>query len=157
MEGRLDSSPLAGSSGPTEPDRFEAGTPAIVNVIAFAKALRLIRRFRDGRLPEPQTAEQARGSCADILHRDELEKHSGRELLDELRRTLIGRNVRVPTAEGTKPYINLDNGASTPTFTPIWDAVCLTWRQPAEVQEEIIREVKSICAEVLGAPRQSTT
>src|SRR5659263_553683 len=29
------------------PDRFEAGTPAIVNVIAFAKALRLIQRFGD--------------------------------------------------------------------------------------------------------------
>ena len=27
------------------PDRFEAGTPAIVNVIAFAMALRLLRHF----------------------------------------------------------------------------------------------------------------
>ena len=27
------------------PDRFEAGTPAIVNVIAFARALRLVRRL----------------------------------------------------------------------------------------------------------------
>ena len=27
------------------PDRFEAGTPAIVNVIAFAVALRLIRQY----------------------------------------------------------------------------------------------------------------
>ena len=27
------------------PDKFEAGTPAIVNVIAFAKALRLIQHF----------------------------------------------------------------------------------------------------------------
>ena len=50
------------------------------------------------------------------------------------------------------PIINLDNGASTPTFTPIWDAVCQTWRQPRQVQQEIIHEVKSICAEVLGAP-----
>ena len=33
------------------PDRFEAGTPAIVNVIAFAKALRLIQQFRKGCLP----------------------------------------------------------------------------------------------------------
>ena len=89
---------------------------------------------------------------AEILYHDELEKYSGRELLDELRQTLIGRGVRVPTAEGARPYINLDNGASTPTFTPIWDAVCQTWRQPRQVQQEIIHEVKSICAEVLGAP-----
>ena len=72
--------------------------------------------------------------------------------MDELRQTLIGRGVRVPTVEGARPFINLDNGASTPTFAPIWDAVCQTWRQPGQVQQEIIQEVKSICAEVLGAP-----
>jgi selenocysteine lyase/cysteine desulfurase len=65
---------------------------------------------------------------------------------------MIGRRVRVPTVEGARPYINLDNAASTPTFTPIWDAACQTWRQPRQVQQEIIREVKSICARVLGAP-----
>ena len=72
--------------------------------------------------------------------------------MDELRQTLIGRGVRVPTVEGARPFINLDNAASTPTFTPIWDAVCQTWRQPRQVQDEIVQEVKSICAEVLGAP-----
>ena len=72
--------------------------------------------------------------------------------MDELRQTLIGRGVRVPTVEGARPYVNLDNGASTPTFTPIWNAVCQTWRQPRQVQQEIIHEVKSICADVLGAP-----
>jgi len=35
---------------------------------------------------------------------------------------------------------------------PIWNAVCQTWRQPRQVQQEIIHEVKSICADVLGAP-----
>ena len=34
----------------TAPDRFEAGTPAIVNVIAFAKALRLTQQLGDRRL-----------------------------------------------------------------------------------------------------------
>ena len=137
------------------PDRFEAGTPAIVNVIAFAVALRLIQRFgkdafRDAVAAEPASAEKP--AAADILYRDELEKYSGRELLDELRQTLIGRGVRVPTAEGARPFINLDNAASTPTFEPIWDAVCQTWRQPGHVQGEIIQEVRSICAEMLGAP-----
>jgi selenocysteine lyase/cysteine desulfurase len=73
-------------------------------------------------------------------------------LLDKLRQTLIGRSVRVPTAEGDRPYINLDNGVSTPTFIPIWDAVCRAWRQPRPVQREIVREVKAICAGFLGAP-----
>ena len=48
------------------PDRFEAGTPAIVNVIAFAVALRLIRRFgkdafRDAVAAKPASAESRGG------------------------------------------------------------------------------------------------
>jgi len=35
---------------------------------------------------------------------------------------------------------------------PIWNAVRQTWRQPGQVQGEIIHEVRSICAQVLGAP-----
>ena len=131
------------------PDRFEAGTPAIVNVIAFAGALRLIQHFGDDAFQDA-TAEKL--TATEILYHDELEKYSGRELLAELRQTLIGHGVRVPTVEGAQPFINLDNGASTPTFTPIWNAVCQTWRQPGQVQQEIVREVKSICATALGAP-----
>lgn len=136
-------------------DKFEAGTPAIVNIIAFAKALRLMQRFGNDALRDVG-AEKAAGDerrvTAEILYHDELDKYSGRELLDELRQTLIGQRVRVPTLEGRRPYINLDNGASTPTFTPIWDAVCRSWRQSELVQQEIIRQVESICAGVLGAP-----
>jgi selenocysteine lyase/cysteine desulfurase len=137
------------------PDRFEAGTPAIVNVIAFAVALHLIQRFgkdafRDAIAAKPASAERL--AAADILYRDELEKHSGRELLEALRQTLIGRGAHVPTAEGAKPFVNLDNAASTPTFEPIWNAACQTWRESGHVQGEIIQEVKTICAETLDAP-----
>jgi selenocysteine lyase/cysteine desulfurase len=131
------------------PDRFEAGTPAIVNVIAFALALQLTRRFGNDAF---RGAAAAGPTAADILYRDELEQYAGRALLAELRQTLIGHGVRVATAEGARPFINLDNGASTPTFAPIWDAVWQTWRRPAQVQQEIVHEVKSICADVLGAP-----
>jgi len=130
-------------------DKFEAGTPAIVNVITFARALQLIRQFGKGAF---FAADAERRTAGDILYRDELEKFSGRELLSALRATLIGRGVSVPTLEGARPFINLDNGASTPTFEPIWEAVCQTWRQGEQVQGEIVREVRSICAEVLGAP-----
>jgi selenocysteine lyase/cysteine desulfurase len=131
------------------PDKFEAGTPAIINIIAFAKALQLIRHYGENVF---QNATPEKLTAAEILYHDDLEKYFGTELLDKLRRTLIGRNVRVPTAEGIKSYIHLDNGASTRTFAPIWDAVCLTLRQPGKVQEEIVHEVKSICSSVLGAP-----
>ncbi len=130
-------------------DKFEAGTPAVVSVIAFARALQLIRQFGKDAFLEAG-AEQR--TAADILYHDELEKFSGRELLAALRPTLIGQRVPVPTLGGSRTFINLDNGASTPTFEPIWDAVCQAWRQPEQVQREIVREVKSICAGVLGAP-----
>ncbi len=131
------------------PEKFEAGTPAIVNVIAFARALRLSQHFGKDAF---QSADADRRTAAEILYHDELEKYSGRELLAELRKTLIGQGVRVPTLKGDRPYVNLDNAASTPTFTPIWDAVCQAWRQPGQVQREIVQEVKSICGDVLGAP-----
>ena len=131
------------------PDRFEAGTPAIVNVIAFAKALRLIQWPGKAIFQNTSSGTQ---TADEILYHDELEQYSGRALWHELRQTLIGRGKRVPTVNGDQPFINLDNGASTPTFMPIWEAVRQTWRQSRQVQQEIIHEVKSICAEVLGAP-----
>jgi selenocysteine lyase/cysteine desulfurase len=132
------------------PDKFEAGTPAIINVIAFAKALQLIRHFGHNIFLNATTEGLI---ATEILNHDELETYSGRELLDKLRQTLIGSSVRVPTVDGPKPYINLDNGASTPTFNPIWDVVCKAWRQPRQVQQAIIQEVKSICTSILGAPQ----
>ncbi len=132
------------------PDIFEAGTPAIINIIAFACALRMSMKcgkdiFRNP-APEKLTASE-------ILHGDDPETSSGRELLDALREKQIGRTVLVPTAEGLRPYINLDNSASTPTFTPIWNAFRHTLRAPAHIHQDLIREVKDICAGVLGAPR----
>src|SRR5664279_5689433 len=131
------------------PDKFEAGTPPILNVIAFAKALLMIRNFGDDSF---KFVHGEKVSAMDILYKDDLVKYSGRKLLDELRLTLIGRNVLVPTSEGVRPYINFDHAASTPTFTPVWETVCQTWQQPRQVQQEIIHEVRSICSSVLGAP-----
>ncbi len=134
------------------PDKFEAGTPAIINVIAFAVALRVVRRLGKDAFREAAAEER---TVAEILYRDELEGYSGRELLEELRQTLIGRGIRVPTSEGLRPYINLDNAASTPTFAQIWNSVSQTWRQPRQVQRQIVQEVKSVCAGALGAPLEA--
>ena len=127
------------------PDRFEPGTPAIVNVVAFARALQLGYDAPG----DPAVTER---SARDILRHDRLAEYSGRQLLDELRKTLIGQRVPVPTLSGLKPFVNLDNAASTPTFEPVWGAVQEAWRQPEQVRREIVQEVKLICAEALGAP-----
>ena len=133
----------------SSPDRFEAGTPAIINVIAFARALQLIKQFGNKIF---LNAAIEKLSASEILYHDDLEKLTGQELLDQLKKTMIGRGVLVPTAEGIRSYINLDNSASTPTFEPIWKSVLETWRQPLHIQQEIIQEVRSICAGALGAP-----
>lgn len=131
------------------PDKFEAGTPAIINVIAFAKALLLIKLSGRDIFLDPAIEKL---TAKEILYHDELENFSGKELLYEFRQTLIGRNIRVPTRNGERPYINLDNSASTQTFTPVWNAFRQTLKQSGPLQQEIIREVKSICAGMLGAP-----
>lgn len=132
------------------PDKFEAGTPAIINVIAFAKALQMIQRSgKDiflNSIPE-------KIPVADILYRDDLKKISGQELLEELRKTQVGREVQVPTRQGTRAFINLDNSASTPTFIPIFEAFKKALNQPKSIQKEIIQEVKSIISGFLNAPR----
>ena len=132
-----------------EPDRFEAGTPAIINVIAFAKALKLIKHFGNDAFPGPDSEKL---TVTEILFNDEMNNYSGKELLNELRLTMIGKEILVPTIEGNRSFINLDNAASTPTFEPVWNAVRQTWNQPGDVQQEVIEEVRSICSEVLGAP-----
>jgi selenocysteine lyase/cysteine desulfurase len=132
------------------PHKFEAGTPSIINIITFARALLIIRKSGKDYFINPSSEKL---TATDILYRDELEEYSGRELLEELRQTLIGRNISVPIAEGVRPYINLDNSASTPAFTPVWNAVRQTLRQSIEIQREVIFEVKSVCSHILGAPQ----
>ncbi|HSH19320.1 MAG TPA: aminotransferase class V-fold PLP-dependent enzyme, partial [Draconibacterium sp.] len=132
------------------PDRFESGTPAIINVIAFARALQIIQQSGNDIFKNPAGEKL---SARDILYHDELENYTGEDLLDKLKQSLIGRGIPVPTAEGLKPFINLDYAASTPTFLPVWNAVRQTWRQSKQVQREIIQEVRKICADLLGAPQ----
>jgi selenocysteine lyase/cysteine desulfurase len=137
------------------PNRFEAGTPAIINLIAWAKALLLSAMAGREFFAEATALELAvcqAPSVAEILYHDPLDAYSGRELLVKLRETRLDRNVRAPTAAGARPLINLDNAASPPTFTPIWEAVRQAWRLPAPRQEELVHEVRTICARFLGAP-----
>jgi selenocysteine lyase/cysteine desulfurase len=131
------------------PDKFEAGTPAIINIIGFAIALLLIKTYGKDTFREKST--QISGT-RQFLQEDSLSKHYGSELLQRLQETLIGRDMLVPTTRGLKPYIHFDNSASTLCFEPVWDAFIQAYKQPAHIRQEIIDEVKQICAETMGAP-----
>ena len=108
------------------PDRYEAGTPPIMTVIAWARALQLARRFGSSAFAPSTYARTAQ----EILEQDALSGLRGEPLLHALKKTLIGRELRVPTEQGERTFANLDNSASKPTFAPVWQAVCETWRQP---------------------------
>jgi len=118
------------------PDRFEAGTPNVIGAIALASALRL-----GGPAPDPAAERRA---AEDNL--------SGEGLLAVLKQQLVGGDAVVPTADGDRSYVNLDNGASTPTFRPIWHAFCRALRAPAPVQSEMVRRARTACHRFLGAP-----
>lgn len=133
------------------PDRFEAGTPPVINAVAFARALELTRRF-GARVFERRPP--AASTPFEILRRDELLEFSGRELLHRLRRAVMGRGRSVPAAEGFLPFIHLDNAASTPAFLPVWKAVCQAWRLPENLQAELVAIVRAMCAGFFGAPSE---
>ncbi|HOX54951.1 MAG TPA: aminotransferase class V-fold PLP-dependent enzyme, partial [Candidatus Omnitrophota bacterium] len=131
------------------PDKFEAGTPNIVGAITFAVALKLAQYLED----ETIFMQKETGvSAEDIMDQDDLWEYHGEELLNKLRERLIGRGVIVPTARGERPYINFDNGASTPTFGPIWDVVKRAWKQPVEILSAIINSSENIVRRFLNAP-----
>lgn len=131
------------------PEKFEAGTPAIINIIAFAKALLMIKHHGE-KIFFTQSADLM--TAEDILFGGELMEQKGSILLNNLRKTLIGKDIQVPTRKGSTSFINLDNSASTPTFSPILEAFKQTLFQPDNVKAEIIRQVKQIIADTVNAP-----
>lgn len=121
------------------PDRFEAGTPAIVNCIAFAKALLLIKKHGK----DAFSNDTAKACTVDeILFGDSLNELSGKELLNELKQQWIGHKLQVPCSQGRTPFINLDNGASTPALLPVWHAFRKAYRQPETMRQNLISAVK---------------
>lgn len=131
-------------------ERFEPGTPAIINIIAFAKALQLTKQYGNHAFHGWHSEKL---EASEILYNDNLTNYVGSGLLAELRKTLIGSQILVPTIHGEKPFINFDNGASTPTFEPIWEAVRQTWRQSEQVHAHIVDEVRAVCLKTLGASK----
>jgi len=131
------------------PDRFEAGTPSVINAVAFARALDLAQRFGISSF-EPDSQEAV--SPDQILHEDDLLELSGRNLLERLKETMMGRGRSVPVAGGFMPYIHADNAASTPTFPSIWNAARMAWRLPADQQAGLVSAVRTLCAGFFGAP-----
>ncbi len=129
------------------PEKFEAGTPAIVNIILAARALQFMKESKNRSF---RISSGTNPESADLLRREEFIDLPGQELLSELRKTMFGKQVQVPGDGKSRPFINLDYAASTPAFRPVADVFFRA--MAAEGKQEIVSEVKSIISEVLGAP-----
>jgi selenocysteine lyase/cysteine desulfurase len=130
------------------PDRYEAGTPAIMNIIIFARALQIKKQ-------DPEAFKQKSGKEFDLLEKmlnPVPPKMRGGALLEWLKPMLVGRSVQVPTEKGLQPYTNLDNGASTPSFEPVWESFWQSLQIPESGYRTFVQQAKNICLEFVGAP-----
>jgi len=132
------------------PEKYEPGTPNIIGVIGFAKALGMIKKSGNPNLFKKRRRAK---SIDNVLYNDPVFKMRGIELLDYLRKEcLIGRDSQVPTISGPKRYINLDNAASTPTFSPIWESFKKALNLSDKAGKALIYEVKKVALRFFRAP-----
>lgn len=130
------------------PDKFEAGTPAIINVIAFAKALLLVKKYGNDIFRGEVSAE----TIFELLYNDEFHEYTGKALYYKLQESIIGNDINVPTAFGLQTFINLDHSASTQSTLPVWEAFHKALRQPDSIKAQLINEVKAVCEKFFNAP-----
>ncbi len=138
------------------PDKFEAGTPNIVGIILFAKALQLSQGHRDGSVFQKASKSiLLPRHIPGLFTEDALKGYRDEALLEHLAETLVGRGLQVPTRDGRYPYINFDNGASTPTYQPIADVAqtLLSSRIPPATRLAIVEEAEKILRRFLHAPK----
>lgn len=131
------------------PAAFEAGTPPVINIIAFAKALQLVKKYGRSVFSDYKTGLIPAGI---LLFEDEFSGLSGKELLEACRKTIIGIGTPVPTTEGVRPYLNLDYCSSTPALKQSWDVFREMLHQPLTGRSDIIDEVRMICRKFFKAP-----
>jgi selenocysteine lyase/cysteine desulfurase len=131
------------------PALCEAGTPNIFGVITLAVALKMIMINGDATIFQHETPAK---TVENILHDDEFRGDSGSSLLSRLLNTRIGKYLSVPTSRGWVSHTYFDNASTTPTFAAIWDVARTILRQTDRIGNNIVKEVKGICARFFNAP-----
>lgn len=131
------------------PERFEAGTPAVINILAFTLALKGMKANDTG---QPEGDSDDPGLIRKVFGDDGLTNLKGNDLLIRLRLDLIGKDLIVTTSQGNLSYINLDNAASTRTFIPIWEAYRKALHLKSKEKKVILEHCRDIISGFLGAP-----
>ncbi|MDX9906955.1 MAG: aminotransferase class V-fold PLP-dependent enzyme [Bacteroidales bacterium] len=134
------------------PDRHEAGTPSVINAIAFSSALEMKKKTNAGELIQikPENTEPA----LNHLVENEVNDLKGEELLAYLRDSVVGKDVTVEASGENVTYLNLDHGASTRTFWLVWEAYRHALNAGPARRSEITGNTRRIIARFLGAPME---
>ncbi|MFW6365782.1 MAG: aminotransferase class V-fold PLP-dependent enzyme, partial [Spirochaetota bacterium] len=132
------------------PERFEAGTPAVINCVLFAAALLMTCSHGPDIFWRNQEIMN-RTSVYDILYDDDYANLSGGKLLEALKRSITGRNLHVPYEGGYRRYVNFDNAASTPALTPVYNAASSVLNLPDNLTDDVIEETERIIYRFLDA------
>jgi len=130
------------------PGKFEAGTPAVINIIALARALQIEMKYGYQVFKDPEERSRSSGG---LISTGFMDGYQGKKLLEALRKTRIGLDLKVPTVQGERPFINFDSSASTPTFLPVWDTFRHFMYSEEEEGDELMDSVRKICFDFLGA------
>jgi selenocysteine lyase/cysteine desulfurase len=131
------------------PQRFEPGTPAILNVIAYARALQLNRKPAPVVFPEEQSDN---ATATAVVYGKEPDNISGEVLLEKLKQQVLGSRVLIPAGKISRRFVNFDYAASTPALKPVWEAFTEAFRLPDPLRQKIVVEVQKVCARFLNAP-----
>ncbi|HNQ82969.1 MAG TPA: aminotransferase class V-fold PLP-dependent enzyme, partial [Bacteroidales bacterium] len=134
------------------PDRHEAGTPSVINAIAFTSALDMKKKTNAGELIQikPENTEPAQ----DHLVENEYNDLNGEELLAYLRDSVVGKDITVEAGGENVTYLNLDHGASTRAFWPVWEAYRHALNAGPDRRSEITGNTRRIISGFLGAPAE---
>lgn len=132
------------------PARFEAGAPPVINVIAFARALQLTKSGNLSSQP-PLTTNPLQS----VLQNGNNSKYSGQELLNIVRRTMIGKDTLIPTLNGPKSYLHFDNASSTPAMDEAWKVFYDALLLDKSSCKEIVEQSRQLLAKILNAPPEA--
>ena len=128
-------------------ERFETGTPPIMNAILLGIALQMIRESENKELFQTKRNDF---DWKEILTVGDM----GENPLESFQQMHIGRGVSVPVVGGKKTYVNFDGAASTPSFEPIWQAFCDALQLSDEDQMQLVQASLTKLREFYGAPEE---
>jgi selenocysteine lyase/cysteine desulfurase len=127
------------------PEKFEAGTPAIINIITLVKALLLSRKYGQD-IFKPSNEKFPDGIS------EKKSRFSDATQMQHFKNSFINTRIKVPTLHGFREFTYLDNAASTPALLDAWYAYREHINPLPDKKIMILDEVSKIAAQFLNAP-----